>query len=226
MRTVATIEARMGSTRLPGKVLKPAAGRPLLAHMIGRLERCPELDQIVVATTTNPRDDPISALARSMNIACVRGSEQDVLCRVLAAAQLCRAELVVRTTADCPLIDPAVVSRVIAAFHQDPPVDYCSNFLEPRTYPDGMDVDVLPLRVLARADQLATKAKDREHVTSYIYRHPERFRLRAVTLDPPHGDVRMTVDTPEDLKSVRWIFEELGEGCGLADILGLLCAVG
>jgi spore coat polysaccharide biosynthesis protein SpsF len=225
-RTVCTIEARMTSTRLPGKVLARAAGRPLLQHMIERLARCPALDAIVVATTTNPADDPIEALAGELGAGCFRGSEEDVLGRVLGAARADGADLIVETTGDCPLIDPAIVGEVIAAFREGE-VDYCSNTLEP-TYPRGMDVQVFPTGVLAEVDRLTDDPADREHVSLYIYEHPQRYRLLGVRAEPPRdADLRLTVDTPEDLALVRAVFDELypvDPAFGLSDILDLLDA--
>jgi spore coat polysaccharide biosynthesis protein SpsF len=216
----------MTSSRLPGKILEPAAGRPLLAHMIERLKRCPALDAIAVATTRNATDDPVVALARDLGVGCFRGSEDDVLGRVLGAANAHGAELIVETTGDCPLIDPAIAGEVIARFG-DGGVDYCSNTLE-RTYPRGMDVQVFPTAVLAEVDRLTDAPEDREHVSLYIYEHPERYRLRSVRADPPRdADVRLTVDTPEDLALVRAVFETLYPGnpqFGLAEILDLLDA--
>ena len=225
-QTICTIEARMTSTRLPGKVLKLAAGRPLLAHMIARLERCAALDRIVIATSANATDDPIAALAERLGVGCFRGSEDDVLGRVLAAARAHDAEVVVETSGDCPLIDPAIVSEVVARF-SDGGVDYCSNTLE-RTYPRGMDVQVFPTAVLAEVDRLTDAPADREHVSLYIYEHPERYRLRSVRAEHARGaDVRLTVDTPEDLALVREVLEALypaNPGFSLADVLDLLDA--
>ena len=216
----------MTSSRLPGKVLARAAGRPLLAYMIERLERCPKLDAIVVATTTNPADDPVVELAERLGAGTFRGSEEDVLGRVLGAADAHGAELIVETTGDCPLIDPKIVGEVIDRFDAGD-ADYCSNMLE-RTYPRGMEVQVFPTAVLAEVDRLTDAPSDREHVSLYIYEHPERYRLVGVQAVPPRGgDVRLTVDTPEDLALVRAVFEELyprDPAFGLGDILDLLDA--
>ncbi|RKQ92349.1 spore coat polysaccharide biosynthesis protein SpsF [Solirubrobacter pauli] len=226
MRTVATIEARMTSSRLPGKVLLPAAGKPLLEHMIERLRRVPELDEVVIATTEDASSEPLQELADRLGVGCFRGSEDDVLARVLGAAQAYDAELIVETTGDCPLIDPATVSRVIERFHATG-VDYCSNNLE-RTFPRGMDTQAFPTAVLAEVATLTQDPHDREHVSLYIYEHPERYSLETVRFERPEtGALRLTVDTEEDYELVRTIFDELypaNPAFGLTEILALLDA--
>ena len=208
MRTVCTVEARMTSSRLPGKVLLEAAGKPLLEHMVERLRRVRALDEIVIATTEEASSEPIAELADRLGIGCFRGSEEDVLARVLGAAQAHAADLIVETTGDCPLIDPGVIETVIARFN-DGGVDYCSNTLE-RTYPRGMDVQAFPAAVLAEVATLTDDPADREHVSLYIYEHPERYRLRSVVFDRPEtAEQRLTVDTPEDYALIKAIFEEL-----------------
>lgn len=225
MNTVITIEARMSSTRLPGKVLMPILGRPMLALMIERLSRVRLADMIVVATTDNPADDPIVELARRLNVAWFRGSEMDVLDRVLQSARQIKADLIVETTGDCPLIDPETIDRVIKTFLENSP-DYCSNTLK-RTYPRGLDVQVFPLSVLGKVAQLAHDPIDREHVSLYIYQHPEQFRLLNVASDlPPHiGELRLTVNTAEDLELIKGIYEALyptRPAFHLKDVLDLL----
>ena len=225
MNTVITIEARMSSTRLPGKVLEPILGHPMLALMIERLSRVRLADEIVVATSDNPADDPIVELARRLNVAWFRGSEMDVLDRVLQSARQIKADLIVETTGDCPLIDPETIDRVIETFLENS-VDYCSNMLK-RTYPRGMDVQVFPLSVLEKVAQLTHDPVDREHVSLYIYQHPEQFRLLNVASDlPPHiGELRLTVDKTEDLELIKRIYEALyptRPAFRLKDILDLL----
>jgi spore coat polysaccharide biosynthesis protein SpsF len=224
MRTVCTIEARMTSSRLPGKVLLEAAGKPLLEHMIERLRQVRGLDAIVIATTEEASSDPIAELADRLDVGCFRGSEEDVLARVLGAAQADGAELIVEATGDCPLIDPRVIERVLDRFLEGD-VDYCSNTVE-RTYPRGMDVQVFPTAVLAEVAGLTDDPADREHVSLYIYEHPDRFRLRSVVSERPEtADVRLTVDTPEDYALIREIFEVLyprDPEFGLDAILALL----
>jgi spore coat polysaccharide biosynthesis protein SpsF len=224
MRTVCTIEARMTSSRLPGKVLLEAAGKPLLEHMIERLRRVRGLDAIVIATTEEASSDPIAELAGRLGVGCFRGSEDDVLARVLGAAEAHGAEVIVEATGDCPLIDPRVVERVLDRFLAGG-VEYCSNTLE-RTYPRGMDVQAFPTAVLAEVAGLTDDPADREHVSLYIYEHPERYRLRSVVSDRPEAaDVRLTVDTPEDYALIREIFDVLyprDPEFGLEAILALL----
>lgn len=224
MTTAITIEARMGSTRLPGKVLLPILGRPMLALMIERLRRVRLADLIVVATTTAPADDPIVALAGELGAGCFRGSEDDVLGRVLGAATAFGADLIVETTADCPLIDPAVIDQLIGTFRTND-VDYCANVVTP-TWPRGLDAQVFPTRVLAEVAGLTDDPADREHVSLYIYQHPERYRLLNVAsgLLESAARLRLTVDTPDDYELVTRVYQRLypaDPAFGLADILTL-----
>lgn len=225
MRIVAIIEARMRSSRLPGKVLKPILGRPMLALMIERLQRSSRLDAISIATTADESCDEIATLANELHVGCYRGSEDDVLDRVLKTAKHAKADLIVELTGDCPLLDPVIVDCVIEAFLANK-VDYCSNGLI-ETYPRGMDVQVFPVSVLERVADLTDQPEDREHVSLYIYEHPDMFQLLNVESKLPggSGDIRLTVDTEEDFELVRHIFEELYSvkpAFGLQDILDLL----
>ena len=225
MNTAAIIEARMTSTRLPGKVLKPILGRPTLELLVERLRRVRRLDQVIVATTVNRTDDPVEALARKIGAGCFRGSEEDVLDRVLKAAQAHGAELIVEITGDCPLADPATIDRVLDAFHQGG-CDYASNVLK-RTYPRGIDVQVFPTRVLEEVARLTSDPVDHEHVSLYIYSHPERYRLRDVVsgLDARHADLRLTVDTPEDFALIQAVYEALypaDPAFGLPEVIAFL----
>lgn len=209
-RIVAISQARMSSTRLPGKVLMPAAGRPLLAHHLDRLSSTPGLDAVVLATTVNATDDPVAACAESLGVQVFRGDEQDVLGRFAGAAALARADLVVRVTADCPLIDPALVGRLIAAFRDDPSLDYLS--IDSTRYPRGLDAEIFPRALLDEAATQATDPAEREHVTPYIYCRPERFRLGTPLapdepVDPPGQ--RWCVDEPADYELVRRLLEAL-----------------
>jgi spore coat polysaccharide biosynthesis protein SpsF len=204
------VQARMTSTRLPGKVLMDVAGAPMLAQQLRRLRRCRALDDIVVATTTNATDDPLVRLADAEGVRWYRGSEHDVLGRYAAAAREAGAELVVRSTADCPLIDPGIVDLVVTtlAEHADD-TDYASNVVR-RTHPQGLDVEALFGDVLARLDRMARSAPAREHVTYFVLRErPELFAVRAVAESDDSSTYRWTVDTPEDLAFVRRIYESL-----------------
>lgn len=210
MRIVATIEARMRSTRLPGKVLKPIMGRPMLELMIERLKRVPQLDNIVVATVDDSSCDPIVDLAKNLGVDYYRGSEEDVLDRVLMAAKSTDADIIVEMTGDCPLIDPEIVSRVIDVFLENEKIDYCSNTLE-RTYPRGMDTQVFPVSVLETVANLTNDPVDHEHVSLYIYQHPEIFNILNVSSNLPSeaAELRLTVDTNEDFQLVEKIYEVL-----------------
>ncbi|CAO3435942.1 cytidylyltransferase domain-containing protein [Azospirillum endophyticum] len=225
-RVVAISQARMTSSRLPGKVLMPAAGRPLLAHHLERLARTPGLDGVMLATTVNAADDPVVECAQALGIAVFRGDEQDVLDRFAGAAALVGADLVVRVTADCPLIDPALVGRLIAAFHDGQPLDYLS--IDSNRYPRGLDAEIFPRRLLDEAAAKAADPAEREHVTPYIYNRPDRFRLgSALVPDRPVDpvDQRWCVDEPADYKLVRRMLETLlpaNPGFGWQDCCKLL----
>ena len=207
MKTFIIVQARMTSTRLPGKVLLPLAGEPMLVRLLGRLRRVQRAQGIVIATTTNATDDPIAALCAQQGVPCHRGSEHDVLSRYADAARLHGADVVVRITSDCPLIDPALIDRVIAAYEAGD-CDYVSNMLPP-TWPYGMAVEVFSAAALAQAHAEATQAAEREHVTPFLYWHPERYRLRNVASPVDLSQHRWTVDTPEDYELVRRLFEHL-----------------
>jgi spore coat polysaccharide biosynthesis protein SpsF len=210
MRRVAIVQARMTSTRLPGKVLMDLAGRPLLERQLGRLRRCERLDEIVVATTVNATDDPLVDLCRRLGTAWFRGSEEDVLSRYAGAAREAGAELVIRVTSDCPLIDPEETDAVVAALEQRPQCDYASNILE-RRLPRGLDTEALWRDVLERLDRVAVSAPAREHVTWFCHtERPDLFELYSVRRPFDAADLRWTVDTPEDLAMVRLLYEELG----------------
>lgn len=210
MRRVIIVQARMASTRLPGKVLADLGGRPMLARQLERLSACTEADAICVATTSSEEDRPIVELARRSNVDWYRGSIDDVLGRFLAAARDGRADVVVRVTADCPLIDPATTDRVIRELveHADR-CDYASNVVR-RTYPRGLDAEAMFVDTLARIDRLARSQPAREHVTIVPRsERPELFLRRDVVADQDDSDLRWTVDTPADLEMIRALDEEL-----------------
>lgn len=209
MRTVAVIQARTGSTRLPGKVLLPLLDEPVLVHVVRRVSRAKLLDVVVVATTTRPGDDPIESLARQHGWPLVRGSENDLLDRYLVAARKHGAGRVVRVTSDCPLIDPTLIDGVVAALG-DSGADYASNTLAPRTYPRGLDVEAFTMAALERAASDDTDPASREHATPYIYGNPAKFRLVAVRSAVDLSEHRWTLDTPEDLALITRIYDALG----------------
>jgi len=209
MKIVATIEARMESSRLPGKTLAPIVGKSMLELLVERLLRAKRVDQVVVATTDRPADQAIEDLARRMGVGYFRGSSEDVLDRVLKAAQAYGADVIVEMTGDCPLLDPTVVDEAIQLFLAGE-YDYVSNHL-PRTFPLGLDTQVFATKTLAEVDQLTQDPADRENVSLYIYEHPERYRLGQFTAAPEdtRPDYRLTVDTQADLDLVRHIYEQL-----------------
>lgn len=210
MRTVIIVQARMASTRLPGKILKTVLDKTLLEYQLERLRRVKLADQIVIATTDHGAEQPIVDLCRNLGVDYFRGSESDVLGRYYGAATEYQADTVVRITSDCPLIDPAVVDRVIEFYLKNrDKYDYVSNTFPQLTYPRGMDTEVFSYQALQEANQEASDPVEREHVTIFIKRRPERFRIKNL---PYHMDVsqfRWTVDTPEDFKLIERLIKEL-----------------
>ncbi|MBA2281882.1 MAG: NTP transferase domain-containing protein [Acidimicrobiia bacterium] len=197
------VQARTGSTRLPGKVLADVDGLPLLGFLLTRLAPLagePRIE-VVVATSDAPADDAVAALAEELATPVLRGSEADVLSRFLLAVDAHPATAVVRLTGDCPLLDPDLV-RAVAATHRDSGAAYTSNTLL-RTFPDGLDVEVVDPTALREAAGLATDPADREHVTSYLYRHPGRYQLAQHLGDRAAGEERWTIDTAADLDWLR-----------------------
>ena len=180
----------------------------MLERQLERLQRARTPDSIVVATTTVSRDEPIVDLATRLGVPVTRGSEDDVLDRYMQAVTMHDADVIVRTTADCPLIDPFVLDRCVTTLLDDPTLDYVSNTLE-RTYPRGLDVEVITRQALEAAENDATDPADREHVTRYVWRQPEIYRLASVTDTDDHSQLRWTVDTADDLNVIRAIYREL-----------------
>lgn len=209
MNVVCIVQARMTSTRLPGKVLKEVLGKPLLEYEIERLRQCRNLNKIVVATTVLPSDDAVETLCEQLGINVFRGSEEDVLSRYAQAATLHQADAVVRVTADCPLIDPAVVDSVVQTYLEtEGKYDYVSNTLE-RTYPRGLDVEVFSAKALQLAQANSVNKEEREHVTVYIYRRPQEFSVYQVKEATDNSNHRWTVDTPEDFQLIEKILQAL-----------------
>lgn len=225
MRIEAYIQARMGSTRLPGKVLKKVLDKPLLAFLVERVAQSKEIDEMMILTTDQSEDDVIAQFCNENHLLCFRGSEEDVLDRYYQAALLRCPEGIVRITADCPLIDPEVIDQVVRTFREAHSlIDYVSNSLE-RTFPRGLDVEVFSFKALEESFQHAVQPEEREHVTLYLYRHPEIFHLKNIAHYPSLAHYRWTVDTPEDFALVRLILEHLYPVCPsfrLNDILQLL----
>ena len=200
MTVLVVVQARMGSTRLPGKVLMELGGPPLLAFMLGRLSALGGVG-LVVATSDHPSDDEIERCAGELGVQVVRGDEADVLDRFGTVLDAYPADHVVRLTADCPLIDANLVSEIIVV-HLASGADFTSNTII-RTHPDGLDVEVISAEALRSAAAAATDSSEREHVTPYVYRRPGRFRLAAVRHVERLGHLRWTVDTAEDLARLR-----------------------
>jgi spore coat polysaccharide biosynthesis protein SpsF len=227
-RVVIVVQARTGSTRLPGKVMMPVAGAPVLERMLERVTQSRLADDVVVATTTSADDEPIRTCAHRCGVRVVDGHPTDLLDRHVRAADVTGADAVVKVPSDCPLIDPAIIDKVIAAFRAAPNVDYVSN-LHPPSYPDGNDVEVMSREALLTAWHLARRPLEREHTTPFLWDQPERFRLRNVRwetgLDYSQTH-RFTLDYAEDLAFIRAVFEELYRPGGavftLDDILALL----
>lgn len=209
MRKVIIVQARMGSTRLPGKVLREVLGKPLLEYQLERLARVRLSDLVVVATTDLEQDEPIVTLCRRLGVPFFRGPEEDVLARYYLAAREFGAEIVARITADCPIIDPAVVDQVFR-FYLDHAgeYDYVSN-VRRRTYPRGMDTEVFSFRALEESHREARREAEREHVTIFIKEHPERYRLGGVEYHQDYSRYRWTVDTEEDFQLIAKIITAL-----------------
>lgn len=208
--TYAVVQARMGSTRLPGKVMKIVAGKPMLELMIERLKRAKELDGIVIATTDKTSEQPIVDLVNSLDgILLFRGSEDNVLARYYGAAVEYGAETIVRVTSDCPLIDPDVIDKVVRVYREKKNrFDYVAN-IQKRTYPRGLDTEVFSFKALEKAYKEAVLKPDREHVTEYILQRPEMFRMLEVADTVDNSSFRWTVDTKEDLELITKIYDAL-----------------
>ncbi|GGF91425.1 cytidylyltransferase domain-containing protein [Paenibacillus abyssi] len=207
MNITAIIQARMGSTRLPGKVLFQLMGKSVLSHVIERLQAVDRINKIVVATTEMPSDDPIVKESNSLGIEVYRGSESDVLSRYYEAAILANADGIVRITSDCPLIDPEVTREVICTFIENR-YDYVSNCLQ-RSFPRGLDTEVFSMGVLKETFVQAKRPEQREHVTPYIYTNAERFRLYNVLSAADYSRHRWTLDTIEDWNLIVEIYKHL-----------------
>jgi len=222
---VATIEARMRSSRLPGKVLMPILGKPALGRLLERLQRAKKIDEIVLATTVDPSDDTLETFGRSVGVQCYRGSEDDVLDRVVRAAASAGADVIVEITGDCTLLCPEVIDHAIELYRIND-YDVVSNTWN-LSYPQGVDAQVFPYRLLADVAQKTTDPAHREHVSLYFYEHPELYRIHV--FDAPsefHApELRFQLDYPEDLEFIRSVYAELypeNPEFSLGDIFALL----
>jgi len=213
LKVGAIIQARVGSSRLPMKVLRDIEGKPMLQHVVARVRHSELVQEVIIATTHSKKDEAILELARKNKVKCFRGSEEDVLDRYYQVARTFQIDVVVRITADCPLVDPRVVDQVIDLFLRSN-FDYVSNGHPPtcsQTYPDGLDTEVFTFRSLKKAWEDATKLSDREHVTSYIWSHPESFRIGNLENENDLSQLRWTVDEKDDLKFVQELYRRLYE---------------
>ncbi|PAJ72200.1 hypothetical protein CJF42_22530 [Pseudoalteromonas sp. NBT06-2] len=208
---LAIIQARMGSTRLPGKVLKPLLGKPMLAHQISRIKKCTKIDKLVIATSNLEQDNDIYKLAQSFNIPCYRGSQDNVLKRFYEASLVYSPTHIVRLTADCPVIDAKLIDDVIA-LHLSENNDYTANCEENKyTFPDGLDVEIFSFQALLSSYKNATNKSDLEHVTPYIIEHSDIFKLGILHQEENWSYMRLTVDNIEDFQLIEHIYKALYE---------------
>lgn len=211
MKFVATIEARMTSSRLPGKVLLPANGRPMLEHLVNRLKMVSLIDEIVLATTINSTDDLLVEFATAQQIRVFRGSEEDVMARVIGAAKAAKADVIIEITGDCPIIDPDVIMQTIQLFKYNT-CDYASN-VQIRSFPIGMDTQVYKLATLQRSSAMTTHPLDREHVTRHIRLNPDLFTQLHLVATPEQfwPELGLTLDEQPDYELLRRIIEYFGD---------------
>lgn len=209
-KVVFVISARMSSTRLPGKVILPLAGKPVIVRIVERLKRSKYVDEIIVATTTNPADEAIESICKENSYKCFRGSEGDVLSRVAGAAKICDADIVFRGMADSPMVDWRIADRLIEILDEGD-YDYASNELGSNPYPVGFDASVFSAKVLYEIEKIAKDDVSREHVTYYIYSHPEKYKIYKQQADGSMlwPDLRLTLDTKEDYRLISLIYDNL-----------------
>lgn len=222
-RSGIVIQARTGSTRFPGKVLADLHGQPMILREVERLRRTPGIDAIIVATTDSPADDALAAcIAAAEGAELFRGPEADVLARFAGAAAAFDLDIIGRVTGDCPLIDPGVAAHVFGRFHAEPGCDYAS-ICRPRSYPHGMDIEIVSRTALDAAAREATDPFDREHVLVYVFTQPERFCcINVIAPDPGHVGLRLTVDYPDDLALVRAIYAALYDNDPAFDLAAIV----
>jgi spore coat polysaccharide biosynthesis protein SpsF (cytidylyltransferase family) len=222
-KIVAIIQARMGSTRLPGKTLAIINGKPLLLHIIERVKRSEVLDDIIIATTRLSDDDVIEKIAKENHVPCFRGSTNDVLDRFFQAAKKYNATVIVRITADDPFKDPEIIDKHIRYLLEHPDLDYVSNTLRP-TYPEGLDIEVFSFQALEKTWRSATLSSEHEHVTPFIWKNPDLFKSTNLEYETDLSGYRWTLDYNDDLEFTRAVYEKLGnmEIFHMQDILDLL----
>lgn len=209
MRTLGIVQARMGSTRLPGKVLRQLAGRTVLGRVTRAVVASEAVDEVIVATTTDRIDDAIAAECGRLGVACHRGPVDDVLTRFIEVVKNHSADAVARFTADCPLLDPELVALGVSVFRSVPALDYLTTSIH-RTLPRGLDVEVVSADALLELDRVAT-GFHRTHVTSYAWSHPHAFRVLGLTLQPSYEQLRVTLDTPEDWRLMQAVVDHFGD---------------
>ncbi|MDD5290984.1 MAG: glycosyltransferase family protein [Patescibacteria group bacterium] len=221
----AIIQARMNSTRLPGKILKKIKGKPILELLVERLRHCQKIDKIIIATTKNPADAATVALAKKINCPYFIGDEDDVLDRIYQAAKKYKADIIARVTADCPLHDPKIVDDLIDFYLKNKnKYDYVSN-VNPPTFPDGLDLWIFPFKTLERAWKEAKLKSEREHVCPYIWKNPHLFRVGHFESKTDYSHLRWTVDDNTDFEFIKKIFAGLyrkGKIFSMGDILNFL----
>lgn len=224
MNIVCIMQARIGSTRLPGKVIKKICGKTVLEHDIDRLKRVKNINKIVIATTSLEKDNVIVEEADRLKVSYYRGSEEDVLSRYYYAAKENNADIVVRVTSDCPLIDSEVTEKIIQYYlDNSQKYDYVSNTID-RTYPRGLDTEVFSFKSLQRAFNEAENQSEREHVTPYIWRNTELFKLAQCKNDIDYSSLRWTLDTVEDFELINKIYMSLySEKMEYFDMKDILC---
>lgn len=205
-RNIVIIQARMGSTRMPGKTMKEISGKPILYYSVFNAKRATNVDDVVVATTLSPKDEVIVDWCKENDVSFYRGSEEDVLDRYYQAALLYKASIVIRITSDCPFIDPQITDMLIQKLI-DTNSDYVSNRILHRSWPHGLDVEVFKFEALRKAWQIASQQREREHVTPYIREHNEAFKLIEAPLDKDLSYLRLTVDYPEDFELAKTLIE-------------------
>ena len=213
------VQARMSSSRLPGKVLEDLGPAGTLELLWQRLARVTEAGAVAIATSTDPSDDPVAELAGELGAAVVRGPLDDVLERYRLAAAGLECDAIVRITADCPLAEPEVIDRLVAMWRADPALDYVWNTREPRSFPDGLDAEVVSRAALDEAAAETSEPYDREHVTPFVRDRPQRFPQRSLRLEPPVRTVKLSLDTPDDLATIRSFVARAGADANLERIL-------